>query len=59
MKVTGVRSLYTKLWRLSDELGNDARRLADGGDNELAAATEQIALACRQLAEKIGTEIKT
>jgi len=54
VKIIGPRSLLTKMWRIADELHNDARRLADGGDNKMAVEVEQIALSCRRLAEKIG-----
>lgn len=56
MKVVGPRSLYTKMLRLSDELHDNARSLADDGNDTLAVRTEQISLACRRLAEHVGNE---
>jgi len=54
MKIIGPRSLHSKMWRIADELREDARRLKDGGENKLAASVEQISLDCRQLADQIG-----
>jgi hypothetical protein len=55
VKIIGPRSLQSKMWRIADELRDDARRLRDGGDeNRLAASVEQISLDCRHLAEQIG-----
>jgi hypothetical protein len=55
MQINGPRSLQTKLWRLHDELSNDARRVeAQEEDPAIVRALEDIAARCRKMAEYLG-----
>jgi hypothetical protein len=52
IKITGPRSLQSKLWRIADDMARDARRVeADDGDTNLANTLRQIGGNCRDLAK--------